>query len=265
MKVPFSKYQGSGNDFVIMDNRNRIFDKKNRNLVARLCERRFGIGADGLMLLENKSGYDFEMVYFNSDGGLSSMCGNGGRCIVNFSEQLGITSGKARFLAVDGPHEAISRGPVVKLKMSDVRGIEYNEGYYFLDTGSPHYVRFVKGLALFDVYSEGRKVRHSPRFREHGVNVNFVEREKDTLFVRTYERGVEDETLACGTGVTASALVAAMNGYCEKLGTCEVKTPGGKLKVYFHELAPGHFSDIWLEAPAQKVTCSPAGRVEALL
>jgi diaminopimelate epimerase len=253
MKIPFSKYHGSGNDFVMIDNRKQFFDKEDNTLIASFCERRTGIGADGLLLLESRAGYDFEMIYYNSDGNTSTMCGNGGRCIVNFSRQLGITGTKANFLAIDSPHEAVSKGSHVKLKMKEVPEIEYTGDAYFLDTGSPHYVKFVNGLALYDVYKEGQEIRNSPRFLAKGTNVNFVEREHGRLFVRTYERGVEDETLACGTGVTASALVAAMNGYCEKPGICEVKTSGGNLKVYFKHQGGGSFTDIWLEGPALRV------------
>jgi diaminopimelate epimerase len=253
MKIFFFKYQGAGNDFVIIDNRKNTFDRNDTRLVARLCDRRFGIGSDGLMLLCNSDVSDFEMVYYNSDGNSSSMCGNGGRCIVNFARHLGITKEKAVFVAVDGLHEAVSCGSTVKLRMNDVNNIEFTEDFYFLDTGSPHYVKFVEGLDLYDVYTEGQAIRNSPRFLANGTNVNFVEREPGYLFVRTYERGVEDETLACGTGVTASALVAAMKGLCGKHGSCDVKTPGGKLKVYFKQTSSHSFSDIWLEGPAEKV------------
>jgi len=253
MKLSFSKYQGAGNDFIIIDNRKPVFDKTDSALIARLCNRRFGIGADGLMLLENKTGYDFEMIYFNADGGLSSLCGNGSRCIVRFSQQLGVTGMKARFLASDGPHEAILQDQSVKLKMGDISAIESGDDFFYLNTGSPHYVKMVKGLATFDVFREGRTVRNSERFMKEGTNVNFIEKEGETLFVRTYERGVEDETLACGTGVTASALIAAVNGLCEDSGSCAVRTPGGKLKVYYKRTGISSFTDVWLEGPAEKV------------
>jgi diaminopimelate epimerase len=253
MIVSFAKYQGAGNDFVIIDNRQHIFDRTKSALIAGLCDRKFGIGADGLMLLENKSGYDFEMVYFNSDGKPSSMCGNGGRCIVSFSTQVGITTSHARFLAVDGAHEAFITEHVVKLKMNDVSDIEQCGTDYFLNTGSPHYVKMVEGLDKFDVSGEGRRIRNSERFLPGGTNVNFIEPTSDALFVRTYERGVEAETLSCGTGVTASALVAAFKGWCGMQGFCEVKTLGGNLKVYFARTGKSSFSDVWLEGPAMKV------------
>jgi diaminopimelate epimerase len=252
MKIPFFKYQGAGNDFVMIDNRSGFLNNPGLELVARLCDRRFGIGGDGLMLLENKSGYDFEMIYYNADGRLSSMCGNGGRCIAAFSDQLGITSGRTHFLAVDGPHETVKENNLVKLKMTDVLRIVNGKDYAFLNTGSPHYVKFVSGLDRYDVFTEGRKIRNSPPYSKEGTNVNFIEQEKDEIFVRTYERGVENETLACGTGVTAAALVAASKGLCRN-GKCAIRTPGGKLSVYFKEAGPGHYTDIWLEGPAVKV------------
>jgi diaminopimelate epimerase len=254
MKIQFAKYQGAGNDFVIIDNRNHVFNKSDNRLVAALCDRKFGIGADGLMLIENREGFDFEMIYYNSDGKLSSMCGNGGRCIVDYARKLGITdSARSYFLAVDGPHEASSAGDVIRLKMNDVAQIQDRGEYYFLDTGSPHCVKLVSGLALYDVYNEGRKIRHSPAFEETGTNVNFIERAPGYLYVRTYERGVEDETLACGTGVTASVLVAATRGLCGKEDSCDVKTPGGKLKVFFKRTGESSFTDVWLQGPAKEV------------
>jgi diaminopimelate epimerase len=259
MKISFSKYQGAGNDFIIIDDRKEFFNTSDASLISRLCDRRFGIGADGLMLLRNKEGYDFEMIYFNSDGGLSSMCGNGGRCIARYSKRIGTSGDTAVFIAADGVHEAKITGSSVKLRMCDVLQIENAGDFYFLDTGSPHYVKMVEGLALYDVYNEGRRIRNSPRFQNEGTNVNFIEREPGFLFVRTYERGVEDETLACGTGVTASALVASLEGMCGSPGSCEVKTQGGRLKVYFTRTGPSSFKDIWLEGPAVEVFTGEIG------
>ncbi len=254
MKIQFSKYQGAGNDFVIIDDRTQRFDRSNIRLVASLCERKFGIGADGLILVGEKKGYDFEMIYYNADGGLSSMCGNGGRCIVDFALRHGISKGTlTHFLAVDGPHEAIAGRGSIRLKMKDVVQIEETDEYCFLDTGSPHYVKLIEGLALYDVYHEGHHIRYSPRFRANGTNVNFIERIPGYLYVRTYERGVEDETLACGTGVTAAVLVASLKGLCGKEGACDVKTPGGKLKVFFKRTGEHSFTDIWLQGPAVEV------------
>ncbi|MFI5149544.1 MAG: diaminopimelate epimerase [Bacteroidia bacterium] len=253
MKIRFTKYQGAGNDFVLIDNRNASFDKTDNALIAHLCDRRFGIGADGLMLLENKVGYDFEMVYFNADGNLSSMCGNGGRCIVDYAKRLGVTSDDVFFYAADGPHQALVKHHTIKLKMKDVDQIRVEGDHYFLDTGSPHYVKIVTGLALYDVFNEGSHIRHLPAFGKEGTNVNFIEREPGYLFVRTFERGVEDETMACGTGVTASALVAVVNNMSGKPDSCDVKTPGGKLQVYFKRTGEFSFTDIWLEGPAVRV------------
>jgi diaminopimelate epimerase len=206
-----------------------------------------------LILLREKTGFDFEMVYFNADGALGTFCGNGARCISRFANKLGLCTTKASFLAADGTHEAQVSGKSVKLRMHDVPHIKNTGDYFFLDTGSPHYVKMVEGLALYDVYNEGRSIRNSPRFVKEGTNVNFIEREPGYLFVRTYERGVEDETLACGTGVTASALVANLLGLSGTPDSCEVKTLGGKLKVYFKRTGESSFSDIWLEGPAVEV------------
>jgi diaminopimelate epimerase len=249
MKRTFYKYQGTGNDFILFDDREERFNEKNEALIARLCDRRFGIGADGLILLREASGYDFKMVYANADGKQSSMCGNGGRCLSRFAAEIGAVNKKEiRFLAVDGAHEAIIGDATVKLKMNDVTAVESGDGFFFMDTGSPHYVRFTSNVPTFDVYVEGRLVRYSDRFAQDGTNVNFVEATDNGIFVRTYERGVEDETLSCGTGVTASALAASLQGIArgEK---CSVLTRGGKLTVHFQRDGKG-FSDIWLEGPA---------------
>jgi diaminopimelate epimerase len=253
MTLSFDKYQGSGNDFIIIDNRKELFPKADNQLVARLCDRRFGIGADGLILLENKTQADFDMIYYNADGGLSSMCGNGGRCMMDFAKQHGIIQNKAVFLAADGLHEAVFEGTSVKLKMGDVNTIESGEGFFFLDTGSPHFVKFVDELEAYDVFTEGRAIRNSKRFLREGTNVNFIELQAGVLFVRTYERGVEAETLACGTGVTAAALVSAMKGSSQQNGCTAIKTPGGNLNVYYQKKGECAFEQIWLEGPAVKV------------
>lgn len=250
MTYTFYKYQGTGNDFIIIDNRDMRFNRKDNALVAKLCDRRFGIGADGLILLQNKQGYDFEMVYYNSDGNESSMCGNGGRCIVAFAHKLGLLNEKARFTAIDGEHEAILKGDQISLKMADVNEIEKNADFYFLSTGSPHYVKFVKDIEHYNVFEEGKKVRYNKRFKEKGTNVNFIEKQNNSLFVRTYERGVEGETYSCGTGVTAAALIAALTGTSTAAENCAIKTLGGKLNVHFKRKSENSFDNIWLEGPA---------------
>lgn len=252
MQLTCYKYQGTGNDFVIIDNREKTISLSTEQ-IRSLCDRRFGIGADGLMLLELEPGIDFKMVYFNSDGRESSMCGNGGRCITAFAKHLGIIGTEARFLAVDGMHEAKISEEQVSLKMNDVRQLEVGDDFFYLNTGSPHYVKFVKDLDNFDVYEEGRKIRYNDRFKEEGTNVNFVERRENELFVRTYERGVEDETYSCGTGVTAVALVAGYKGWSTDKHSCRIKTPGGNLNVKFEKVLESTFYNIWLEGPARFV------------
>ena len=198
-----------------------------------MCDRRNGIGADGLILLQDVVEYDFEMVYFNADGNESSMCGNGGRCIVDFANKLGIINDKAAFLAIDGPHEAGINDELISLSMSDVNKIEMNPDHCFMDTGSPHYLAFLDNIDEIDVVEEGNKIRYNDRFREGGVNVNFLEMRDDALYVRTYERGVEDETLSCGTGMVAAALYASLKGVLGNDDFCNVITPGGEVKVKF--------------------------------
>ena len=254
MKIEFHKYQGTGNDFIIIDNRNGLNLSLNTEQVKNLCDRRFGIGADGLMLLNDKQDYDFEMIYYNADGREGSMCGNGGRCLVKFAESVGIQKELYKFIASDGEHEAkIDTNGTVLLKMNDVDVIVNHHSDFMLDTGSPHYVKFVPQLASLDVFKKGSEIRYSREFEKEGINVNFVEQmdEPDKIFVRTYERGVENETLSCGTGVTAAALVCFHNenGFNE----VEVKTLGGKLNVEFDRIEDGKFRNIWLCGPAEKV------------
>jgi diaminopimelate epimerase len=254
MNLNFFKYQGTGNDFIIIDNRNNVFEKKDAVLIAKLCDRRFGIGADGLMLLQNYKDYDFEMVYFNSDGNQSSMCGNGGRCISAFAKNLGIISTNARFMAIDGPHEAVIGGAiqnnslVVKLKMQDVNEIEQTPEYLFLNTGSPHYVKKLDNITTLDVIGEARKIRYNERFKSEGTNVNFIEEKNGVIYIRTYERGVENETLSCGTGSTAAAIAADHIGLINTANYCRINTLGGKLTVYFEKNGSG-YKNIWLEGP----------------
>ncbi|TPE44784.1 diaminopimelate epimerase [Pontibacter mangrovi] len=251
MAISFYKYQGTGNDFVMVDNRKLNFPADDEALVKHLCDRRMGIGADGLILLQDHPDYDFEMVYFNADGRLGSMCGNGARCTVRFAKQLGVIEDVACFLAADGEHQASIEREEIHLKMSDVQGVEKIEEDYYLNTGSPHYIRFVDDVENLDVYEEGRGIRYNERFKAVGTNVNFVQRlSEDEIFVRTYERGVEDETLSCGTGVTAAALVAGMRGMESPV---KVKVLGGELRVSFERNPDGSFKYIYLIGPARLV------------
>ncbi len=254
MTIPFYKYQGAGNDFVMIDNRkNTYLSRSDQALIESLCDRRFGIGADGLILLNNLEGYDFEMIYFNADGRESSMCGNGGRCIVAFAKQLGIIDTRCTFLAIDGPHEAIiEKEDWVELKMTDVQEVEIGKDYYYLDTGSPHYVVFKDSFTDLDVVAEGRTIRYSDRFKEEGTNVNFVEPQKGSIAVATYERGVEDETLACGTGVTACAIAHYLKAGKSIDPIIEIKAKGGQLEVRFEPIK-NSFNNIWLCGPAKMV------------
>jgi len=252
MKIHFYKYQGTGNDFVIIDNRNWSITDLPVEKVKFLCDRRFGIGADGLMLLNTKTGYDFEMKYYNSDGRESSMCGNGGRCMIRFAYDIGIHKSTYHFIAVDGEHEGEIDGNIVNLKMKDVSHVTEVNGNYILNTGSPHYVKLASDVMDLDVYQKGMEIRYSSEFAKDGINVNFVEEKgHDQIIVRTYERGVEDETLSCGTGVTASALVCFHNevGYNE----VSVITKGGKLSVKYDRIDDNNYKNIWLCGPAEKV------------
>lgn len=251
MQTTFYKYHGTGNDFIMIDNRENSFPKNDTKLVARLCDRRFGIGADGLILLENESSADFRMVYYNSDGNTSSMCGNGGRCIVAFARQLGIVDGDARFIAADGPHNATLNEDedTISLHMKDVNAISLYDDYVFLDTGSPHHVEMVEGLKSFNVKDVGHRIRYSGMYGDKGTNVNFVEQlETDIFSVRTYERGVEDETFSCGTGVTAVAIAMHATGKTASQSV-ELQTPGGKLQVSFSNTGR-QYSEIYLTGPA---------------
>ncbi|QEC51676.1 diaminopimelate epimerase [Anseongella ginsenosidimutans] len=249
MQIRFSKYQGAGNDFILIDDRaNQV--RPDVEVFNKLCDRRFGIGADGIMLVRNHKDFDFEMLYFNADGREGSMCGNGGRCIATFARDLGITGSESHFIAVDGPHRARITGEEVSLEMKDVNGIEINSGDYILDTGSPHLVRMTSTLQELDIVSEGRSVRYNDRFRQEGINVNFVEPFADHYAVRTYERGVENETYACGTGVTAVALAMAVKDKLYGDLKLRLQTKGGLLTVRFHRSGEQSFSGIYLSGPA---------------
>ena len=252
MTHTFYKYQGTGNDFIIIDNRQGLFDKKDAKSIATLCDRRFGIGADGLILLENHPDYDFKMVYYNADGNESSMCGNGGRCIVAFARALSIIDTTTTFEAVDGLHEATIDEKIVSLKMQDVDTIRQEAGYTFLDTGSPHHIELSEQLKVLNVKEEGASIRYSDLYGQEGSNVNFVQVLDNSRFaVRTYERGVEDETLSCGTGVTAVALAMHATGKTAAT-TITIDAEGGELQVRFRESKKG-YTDIWLIGEAKFV------------
>ncbi|MCD8538730.1 MAG: diaminopimelate epimerase [Leadbetterella sp.] len=248
--MEFFKYQGTGNDFVMIDNRRKQFDDTQAN-IGHICHRRFGVGADGLILIENAEGYDFRMRYFNADGAEGSMCGNGGRCAVQFASDLGIFQDTTRFLAVDGEHRSrIAEGSVF-LHMIDVEGIEEEADGYFVNTGSPHLVIFSDNVDALDVKTLGSGIRYSPYWKSRGgVNVNFVQVvSADTLKVRTYERGVEDETYSCGTGVTAAAIVSHLRRAAAP--DLLIQTLGGTLKVSLN--SGNRITGIILSGPAKRV------------
>jgi diaminopimelate epimerase len=271
-KIHFYKYQATGNDFVMIDNRSNQYSFT-VDQIKKLCDRKFGIGADGVLLISNHPTLDFDLVYINSDG-TQSLCGNGSRAAVKMASDLGMVNGKTTFNAYDGPHEAvILPNDIIKLKMNDVLELKNVDGGVSLNTGSPHFVKFVKSLQDYPVTEEGRTIRYSDVFHPIGTNANFVEMKEDnTLFVRTYERGVEEETLSCGTGVTASALAASAKGYSSPV---KVKVLGGELSIEFKTASSpkaettssakkadlsaeglshlGPFSDIFLIGPAKMV------------
>jgi diaminopimelate epimerase len=250
MKLHFYKYQATGNDFVLIDNRDGklSFPKEQ---VKKICDRKFGIGADGLILIERHPTLDFNLVYYNSDGS-QSLCGNGSRAAVQFASSLGILDKHTQFNAYDGLHEAeLLPSEIVRLKMNDVKDIQNVGDDLRIHTGSPHYLHFVKNIHDYPVFEEGRKIRYDQAYKPEGTNVNFIELlSGNTIFVRTYERGVENETLSCGTGVTAAALAASFKGYSSPVG---IKTLGGELSVEFKSSQSGIFQEIYLVGPAKKV------------
>lgn len=250
-QLQFYKYQGTGNDFVIVDNRELVFPKENNQLIATLCDRKFGIGADGLIALENDKTSDFKMVYYNADGNESTMCGNGGRCMVAFAKLLGIIENKTKFNAIDGIHYAEIQGNIVTLGMNNVDTISERRNYYFLNTGSPHHVQLVDEVSKIDVQKEGARLRYGI-YGERGSNINFVQQTADNAFrVRTYERGVEDETLSCGTGVTAVALAMNFSKRTDA-DTVIIATEGGELEVGF-EKDNSTYNNVTLKGPAELV------------
>ena len=246
MNHTFYKYHGTGNDFIMVDDRAVSFEVTTER-VAALCHRRFGIGADGLILIQPSSEGDFKMVYFNSDANQSTMCGNGGRCAIKFAQHIGMIENHCTFMAIDGLHEGfIADDGIIHLRMIDVADAVPSNGAWFMDTGSPHHVAKVEHVENVPVFEAGRKLRKS--YGDEGSNINFVEVDNGSLNVRTYERGVEDETLSCGTGVTASALTAYQLGWV-KSNEVAVKTPGGNLRVQFNHTPKG-FENVWLIGPA---------------
>jgi len=253
MELEFYKYQGTGNDFVMIDNRSNTFPKENTQLVAHLCDRRFGIGADGLILLDTDATTDFRMVYYNSDGNLSSMCGNGGRCLVAFAKKLNVIQNETTFLATDGFHYAtVGADGIVSLQMIDVAEIKNTQDYSFLNTGSPHHVQIVEDLQHFNVKENGAAIRYGNLYGQAGSNINFVKKIDETTFsLRTYERGVEDETLACGTGATAVAIAMNATGQTNS-NEINLNVEGGKLAVSFDKVNE-KYTNVFLKGPAEFV------------
>lgn len=251
MNLTFYKYQGTGNDFILIDNRTLFFPKNNNLLIENLCNRNFGIGADGLMLLENTEDYDFRMVYYNSDGKEGSMCGNGGRAISKFAIDLGIvTTNEAKFIAVDGEHEFTYKNELIRLKMIDVTNINKYNDDFILNTGSPHYIKIIDSIEIENFVEDAKSIRYNNDFKEKGINVNYISI-GDEIKIRTYERGVEDETLSCGTGTVAAALCVAKIKSINA-GSVSLNTKGGTLTVYFTR-EDNIYKDIWLEGSATYV------------
>ncbi|MEL6717958.1 MAG: diaminopimelate epimerase [Bacteroidota bacterium] len=251
MQIPFQKYHGTGNDFIMIDQREQQYlRREDQAIIEQMCKRHFGIGADGLILLQNHTELDFEMIYFNSDGRESSMCGNGGRCIVAFAHSLGVFEKECKFWAIDGLHEAIVKDHWVELKMSEVAQVETYDTHYFLNTGSPHHVVFVEEVEKVDIVKEGSQIRYSTTYQPAGTNVNFVQENDSGITVATYERGVEDETLSCGTGVTAAAIAYYLRHPLKQ--TVDILTKGGQLQVKLVSKENG-FENIWLCGPTQRV------------
>jgi diaminopimelate epimerase len=250
--ISFYKYHGAGNDFILINDWDASFNTDDSELISRMCNRHFGIGADGLMLLRSDKEYDFRMIYFNSDGQYGSMCGNGGRCIVAMANALGIITGETVFIASDGKHRAkVGNNGIVSLEMLPVSEIEeLNQKVLIMNTGSPHYVKLVDNVDTLNLIQEARLIRNSERFKKEGINVNFFQKTLKGIKVRTYERGVEDETLACGTGVTACAIAAHRMGIAES--AVDVEALGGNLTISFESNGKG-YSNIWKTGPTQFV------------
>ncbi len=242
----FYKYEGSGNDFIVFDQMKEEFDLE-KEVIQKLCNRRFGIGGDGLMFLRSSDSESFRMVYYNADGKEGSMCGNGGRCISHlYSKLYGKGTSSFQFNAIDGIHEVnIVSNEIISLGMSDVSGILSQAECFVLDTGSPHFIKMVDDIDALDVYNEGRKIRYSERFKKEGINVNFMQKDGNAFKIRTYERGVEDETYSCGTGAVACAITAYLLGLTNGNNVVDLITKGGPLQVSFVE-KKGKFIHIFL-------------------
>ena len=254
MKIDFSKYHGTGNDFILIDNKKEQINLTEEK-IAHLCHRHFGIGADGLIYMLPSSNFSFKMKYFNADGKEGSMCGNGGRCISAFAFEKKYVSGKFKFEAIDGIHSAeilkhSDSEFIISLSMLDVTDINIQDGCFYLNTGSPHYVEFIDDPDTFNVAGQGKKIRWDKRFQPEGTNVNFVNIQDDHIYVQTYERGVENMTLSCGTGITASAIAASLKNDSLN-GDVNVTTRGGKLQVRFDKTG-NTFKNIVLTGPAMK-------------
>lgn len=253
MKIHFSKYHGAGNDFIMIDTRNQSESIFNEESVKTMCDRHFGIGADGLILLGESKKHHFRMKYFNSDGREGTMCGNGGRCIAAYAKTLGIIQDHGVFEGIDGLHEAkILNNKIISLKMIDVEDVEQLGDGYLIETGSRHFVMLRENISNIDVFKIGREIRYQNRFGDEGTNVNFIEIRENGVKIRTYERGVENETLACGTGTVAAAITAFIESGTDNI-SYKVFAPGGELEVSFKPSPGNHFKDIWLTGPVEYV------------
>ncbi|MEM0938618.1 MAG: diaminopimelate epimerase [Bacteroidota bacterium] len=248
MKVDFHKYQGTGNDFILIDDRELMFPST-RDLIQRLCDRKFGIGSDGLILIQKHPTLDYHMVYFNADGS-RSLCGNGSRCSFLFAQDLKIVSQEARFETTDGVHEIKQKDNFIHFKLFDIpEPDQLSDTEWYINTGSPHYIVISENVKKEDVIRKGKNIRYSRNYAsQNGTNVNFAQLLHDSIKIRTYERGVENETLSCGTGATAVGLLAGRLGYKSPV---KIETEGGNLEVFFK--SGDVFTDIWLAGPATKV------------
>lgn len=250
MQFNFYKYHGTGNDFIIIDQSENPELNLSDQIIRFLCDRKLGIGADGLMVYYLCNGYDFGMTYFNSDGFESTMCGNGGRCLAAYWKSKGHSGNSVRFKGIDGEHIAqFLDADIIKLGMNDVNGLIKIEEGFAMNTGSPHFVSFVSNIDKLNVKEEGKRIRYSKEFAPDGVNVNFVEIKEGKIHIRTYERGVEDETLSCGTGSVAAAIATYLKTG-PQANSFEIVAPGGILKVSFVQSGAGAFKEIFLEGSA---------------